>query len=308
MSRTALIVLLAAALSVSCTKKDAAMPTDGPHARVTLRDGSFLQGKVLESTAAQLTLAGDDGQSHTVSMSQVRGVEYDDPAPTAAPVQGSAQQPASTRPAPPVQRSVAQNNAPSQQEEPHENHYHPREEAIQTKSFVVPAGSPVSVRVEETIDSRKAAEGQTYAAELTKDVVDADGNVVLPRGANAQVVIRSAAGGGRFSGQSDLILDLETISVDGRLYQVAASSITEKGRQGVGANKRTAIFAGGGSAFGAIIGAIAGGGKGAAIGAASGAAAGLGTEVLTKGSAIRVPVESVLTFKLERPLRIESVR
>ncbi len=305
MSRSKLILPLAflAGLTCACMKKDAGLPTDGPHARVTLKDGSFLQGKVLESTAAQMTLSGDDGQNHTVSMTQVRGVQYDDAPPTAPAPAQTAQQNAPPSYAP----SQAPQQAP-QQEAPHENHYHPREEAIQTKTFVVPAGSPVSVRVEETIDSRKASEGQTYAAELTRDVLDADGSVVLPRGANAQVVIRSASGGGRFSGQSDLVLDLETISVDGRLYQVASSAVSEKGRQGVGANKRTAIFAGGGSAFGAIIGAIAGGGKGAAIGAVSGAAAGAGTEILTKGNAIRVPVESVLTFRLERPLRIESLR
>ena len=54
----------------------------------------------------------------------------------------------------------------------------------------------------------------------------------------------------------------------------------------------------------ALFGAIAGGGKGAAIGAGAGAGAGALTQVLTKGKAIRVPAESVLTFKLDKPLRI----
>ena len=56
--------------------------------------------------------------------------------------------------------------------------------------------------------------------------------------------------------------------------------------------------------MGAIIGAIAGGGKGAAIGAGAGAGAGALTQVLTKGRSIKVPVESVLTFRLARPLRV----
>jgi outer membrane lipoprotein SlyB len=62
---------------------------------------------------------------------------------------------------------------------------------------------------------------------------------------------------------------------------------------------------GGGAALGAIIGAIAGGGKGAAIGAASGAGAGAGTQIFTRGS-VKVPAESVLTFQLEAPLRLEA--
>jgi hypothetical protein len=79
-----------------------------------------------------------------------------------------------------------------------------------------------------------------------------------------------------------------------------------RGRDGLGANRRTGEFAGGGAAIGAIIGAIAGQGKGAAIGAGSGAAAGIGAELLTKGGSIRVPVETVLTFRLDAPLRFAS--
>jgi hypothetical protein len=190
----------------------------------------------------------------------------------------------------------------------HDNHYHSVESAITTKTHSLPAGTQLSVRNEETIDSAKAVEGQTFAGEVTKDVKDADGNVVIPRGSNAQIVIRSASKGGRFHGTSDLVLDLQTVSVDGRQYVVDTTSLERRGKPGVGANKRTAIFTGGGAAFGAIIGAIAGGGKGAAIGAASGAGAGVLTQVLTKGPAIKVPVESVLTFQLDRALAVVAAQ
>ena len=59
--------------------------------------------------------------------------------------------------------------------------------------------------------------------------------------------------------------------------------------------------------MGAIIGAIAGGGKGAAIGAGSGAGAGALTQILTKGGSIKVPAETILTFKLERALKVSGV-
>ncbi len=87
-------------------------------------------------------------------------------------------------------------------------------------------------------------------------------------------------------------------------YELSTENLAERGRQGVGVNKRTGEFAGGGAALGAIIGAIAGGGKGAAIGGGSGAGAGALAQVLTKGPAVRVPVESVLTFQLDRPLHM----
>ena len=78
----------------------------------------------------------------------------------------------------------------------------------------------------------------------------------------------------------------------------------ENRREGVGANKRTGQFVGGGAALGAIIGAIAGGGKGAAIGAVAGAGAGAGTQIITRGKEVHVPAETVLRFRLDRPLRL----
>jgi hypothetical protein len=56
--------------------------------------------------------------------------------------------------------------------------------------------------------------------------------------------------------------------------------------------------------LGTIIGAIAGGGKGAAIGAAAGAAAGAGTQTITRGRDVKVPAESLITFRLDRPLTV----
>jgi hypothetical protein len=127
---------------------------------------------------------------------------------------------------------------------------------------------------------------------------------VIPRGSNAQIVIRSATKGGRFRGTSDLVLDLATVSVDGRLYQLGTVDMHREGKDGVGANKLTAEYVGGGAAVGAIIGAIAGHGKGAAIGAGSGAAAGTAAQVITKGGSVKVPAETVLTFQLDKALRV----
>ena len=50
---------------------------------------------------------------------------------------------------------------------------------------------------------------------------------------------------------------------------------------GLGANKRTGKYVGGGAAIGAVLGAILGGGKGAAVGAILGGAGGAGAQVYT---------------------------
>ena len=259
-----------------------------PHATVTLHNGSVYTGLVTATSPTQITLAGDDNQTRTIEMLNVRTVEYATPTVAQMP------------PRQPGQPDMGPPDAT------HDAHYHPQQSAITTRSYGLPAGTRISVRNEETIDSARAVDGQTFAAEVTRDVLDPDGGVVIPRGSNAQIVIRSAAKGGHFRGRSDLVLDLASVSIDGRQYQLQTGDIVRTGKQGVGANKRTAKFAGGGAAIGAVIGAIAGHGKGAAIGAASGAGAGLTTEVLTKGHAVRVPVESILTFRLDAPLRVEA--
>jgi hypothetical protein len=257
-----------------------------------MRDGTQVTGSVTDSNSAGITIAGDDGVTRTIPMAQVKMVDYGSaPAQPAAPPTQAGQAAAPPEPAP----------AP---DPVHDNHYHPTESAITSKTLALPVGTRISVRNEETIDSAKAVEGQTFAAEVTRDVKDRDGNVVIPRGSNTRIVIRSASKGGRFHGTSDLVLDLQSVSVDGREYELSTVDLAQRGRDGVGVNKRTGEFAGGGAALGAIIGAIAGGGKGAAIGGGSGAGAGALTEVLTKGPAVRVPVESVLTFQLDRPLHL----
>jgi hypothetical protein len=112
-------------------------------------------------------------------------------------------------------------------------------------------------------------------------------------------MVRQAADG-------DLILDLESVSINGERYAIEAAPnrIDSDRRDGVGENRRTATHVGGGAVLGAIIGAIAGGGKGAAIGAAAGGAAGAGVQMATRGREVHVPAESVLTFRIDQPLRV----
>lgn len=264
-----------------------------PHGTVLMRDGTSISGTIVESTAKEIKVSGDDGATHIIPLEQVRSLEYDQ-APVAAPAETAA----STQPAPAP-------NAPPPAET-HENHYHPVPAAIETKTYTLGAGAQIPVRAEETIDSGVAVEGQSYAAEITADVRDADGAVVIPRGSNAKIVILSASKGGRFRGQADLVLNLQSVSVGGRRYELDTSDVTKKGRDGVGVNKRTAVFTGTGAAIGAVIGAIAGGGKGAAIGAASGAGAGAVTQIVTKGGSIKVPAETILTFKLDQALKVNA--
>jgi len=286
-----LATILVSVVLASCTKKSAVEPSERRQATVLMQDGTTASGAVVASSDSEITLAGDDGITRTIPMKQVRSVEYRE--------QAAPQPEAAVRESPPASPASSARPAPVGQRPDQQRQYTPP-----PRTYDIPAGTQISVLCNETIDSSTAVEGQGFAAEVPNDVLDASGTVAIPRRSTAQLVIVSASRGGQFRGASDLQLDLTSVTVEGRRYQVDAANLQQSGNKGFGANKRTATYTGGGAAIGAIIGAIAGGGKGAAIGAGAGAGAGALTQVLTKGKAIRVPAESVLTFRLDQPLRI----
>jgi hypothetical protein len=175
--------------------------------------------------------------------------------------------------------------------------------SLWAQSDRVPAGTEIVVRTNDTIDTKHPSDSRIYTAVVDRDVRDNSGRVVIPRGSDAELIARD-------SGDNEIILDLESVNVNGQRYSVDTASqvVTGNGadnrKEGVGKNERTGKYVGGGAVIGSIIGAIAGGGKGAAIGAVTGAGAGAATQTMTRGSSVRLPSESLLTFRLDRPLRV----
>lgn len=281
----------------TATTPEAAAPNDLP-ANVTLTDGSTYRGVLVAKTGSQLTFKGDNGGTRTFDSRDIKSIRFgNDTGAKSAPLTRE-----SKRTQRPAESAAAQSPAsqPGQSASAQESAPPP---APQRREIVIPSGTQISVRTNEAIDSKTASSGQTFSAVISQSVKDEDGNVAIPRGASAALVVKQA-GAGKIHA-NDLTLDMQSVTVGGRSYEVETAAVAQKGKEGVGANKRTAKFAGGGAALGAIIGAIAGGGKGAAIGAATGAGAGAGTQIFTRGS-VKVPAESVLTFQLQSPLQLQA--
>ena len=97
------------------------------------------------------------------------------------------------------------------------------------------------------------------------------------------------------------------MTINSKKYVITTAGGKGTSPEGLGANKRTAKYVGGGAAVGAVLGALLGGGKGAAIGAIVGGAGGAGTQVLT-GKKKDIPAETVLTYKLAEDLQLQRVR
>src|SRR5262245_13279555 len=166
-----------------------------------------------------------------------------------------------------------------------------------SRGNAIDAGTTIMVRTNESINA-KEDDGRVYSGVVDQDVRNRRGDIAIPRGSDVELVVRETSG-------DQVSLDLDSVTVNGERYGIETeNTIVESERKdGIGTNKRTAEHVGGGAVLGAIIGAIAGGGKGAAIGAGAGAATGAGVQVLTRGRSVRVPAETLLTFRLQEPLR-----
>jgi hypothetical protein len=246
--------------------------TAGAQQTIILRDGTQFSGRLTQATDNTIIVRDHNGGMHTLDFDRVDSIQFEHgntpPSVNSADNRGLTASP------------------------------------VQNPSFLtLPAGTEISVRSNEAINTQSTTEHRSFSAQVSKDVVDPSGNVAIPRGSAARLVVRRLNDG-------VLALDLQSVSVNGRHYTVDTGSVAPQGdrKDGVGANQRTAEYGGGGAVLGTLLGAIAGGGKGAAIGALAGGAVGIGTEIATRGPIIRVPAETVLNFRLDNTMSLQPAQ
>jgi hypothetical protein len=241
---------------------------------VILRDGTEFHGRIIGATNDSISFRSPDGDIRQFGMDRIDSIRFDHR-------EGARQD---------FYQDQRGYNAPPPAGGPYSSY------------LTLPAGTAIAIRTDESIRTRDTQGGRKWAAQVAQDVRDPSGQLILPRGANAQLVVRRL-------GDNELALDLQSVSVNGQNYIVNTNDVVAgSAREGVGANKRTAEYAGGGALLGTLLGAVAGGGQGAAIGALAGGAAGAGTETLTRGSEVHVPAETVLSFRLDSPMTLMASR
>jgi len=168
-------------------------------------------------------------------------------------------------------------------------------------NVTLPAGTVITVRLVDSVDSRVNKTGDEIAATVDSPI-SGNGQIVIPRYAKARLRIVSERNAGHIKGRSEVQLKLVSVTVNGQVYNVKSGVYQQlaKGSRG----KQTAERAGIGAAVGGLIGAIAGGGKGAAIGAGVGAGAGTGVQMATKAAPVKIPSETKIDFTLTSPLTV----
>jgi hypothetical protein len=164
------------------------------------------------------------------------------------------------------------------------------------QQYTVPAGTPLVVRIGQTISAKNSNVGDSFSGTLAQSVV-VHGVNLIRAGAPVTGTVVAAKGQGRFKGAGDLGISVRRVGS----YPVSTSAYEAAAK---GKGKRTAGFIGGGGGGGALIGGLAGGGKGALIGGLLGAGAGTAGAAFTGNKDVTVPAESVVTFSLAEPITV----
>lgn len=172
----------------------------------------------------------------------------------------------------------------------------------QAAPIVIPAGTTLSVTIDEDVSSKDSQPDQRVAASLADPII-IDGRGVIRQGAKITAKVINAKSAGRFKGSAELGITLASVDVNGQSYPIHTSAFSESSK---GRGTRTAEGAAIGAGAGALIGALAGRGKGAAIGAGAGGGAGLAGAAMTGDRDVTIAAETKLDFKLTQSLQIQQ--
>jgi hypothetical protein len=174
----------------------------------------------------------------------------------------------------------------------------------------IPEGTTFTVRLRDTLDTRKMERGKHFQAEVQEDLVTPN-ELTIPRGKKVEGHVSQIYRGLHGS----MVLSFDKIETRHGWVPIAATVIGVPGEHGVnqttgaegeiqraGVDKKRAIeSAAVGAAIGATVGAIAGGGKGAAIGAAVGAGGGSGAGILLDRD-LKIEKGQAIELRLDRPI------
>jgi len=272
----------ASLLALSCS---VLLPAD----LLTLRNGSSVEGNYLGGTAREIRMEVGN-RVQTFSIDTVTGVQFGSPNSQFQQQPGAQQPPAQPGGFGRPDSQQSSSNYPP----PTDNH------GNANSGLEIPAGSQLTVRMIDSVDSESSRMGDTFRASIDEPVT-INGQTMIPRGADVVARLVDDQKSGKIQGRTILKLVLTSVTVNGRPVDVSTQDVVKESSS---RGARSAKVIGGTTALGAVLGGIAGGGRGAAIGAGSGAAVGTGAQVITSGQRVKIPSESRLVFTLTNGIRL----
>ncbi len=81
----------------------------------------------------------------------------------------------------------------------------------------IPRGTNIAVRTDENIHIKATeGDGRVYPGTVNNDVFDKDGHLLISRGSRAELIVRRV-------GKDEVAVDLDSITVNGHRYGIAAT-------------------------------------------------------------------------------------
>jgi hypothetical protein len=160
----------------------------------------------------------------------------------------------------------------------------------------VPAGTELSIRLDQSLSSETAVTEDTVQAEILRPV-RIDGAVAIPAGSELRGIVRSSQAAQRLQRPGRLELDFDALYVDGRRLDLRTSVVA---LQDENATRSRNEKAGIGAVLGGVLGGLLKGRSGAVIGVLAGG----GAVVAQKGEDVELPEGTVLKVRLEKPLTV----
>jgi hypothetical protein len=185
--------------------------------------------------------------------------------------------------------------------------------------ITIPAGTPLTVKLENTLTSFSSRQGDPFQGRITAPVV-IDGKTAIPVGATVQGRVTKVSDQRRLYGRPTIAIFPEAVILpNGDRLVLNANLVDTNAGKGTGVNEegqfkgqgytnRDLWEIGGGTGAGMLIGGLAGGGKGVLIGGAIGAGATVGhwlskrnSATLTSGTELMMEVSRPMTLTPETP-------
>lgn len=257
-----------------------------------LKNGSLIKGKFISGTASQIVFQVGSSRQ-TFNIADIVSLKFDSDTPAAEIL--SVPPTAQTSTEVPASKDGLMTRSVPRPENTGSRH---------SSTITIPAGTRISVRTIDGIDSTQNQVGDRFQASLEEPLF-VDGREVVAKGTELFGRLTDSKTTGTFTGKSELAVELTGIVVNGQTIPMSTGEYQVSGKSRSASTAKRTV---GGAAVGSIIGAIAGGGKGAAIGAGVGGGVGAGSQTITKGDQVRIPSETLLDFTLQQDLVIPTQR
>ncbi|GDY26937.1 hypothetical protein [Agarivorans sp. Toyoura001] len=225
-------------------------------ANIQLKDGRALQGDIVSQNAETLVL---DMQGIEVKLptEQVASIDFNDTNNIVTP-------------------------APAAEE--------PVTSQASNEPVEVPAGTILTIRMSESVNTRQHETGQRFTATLEANLMSGD-TVVAKRGSTVYGELSEVKKAGRIAGSADMAITLTSILINDQMHDIHTDILSSSGANTAGDTV-------GKTARAAAIGGLINGSDGAK----NGAKVGVGASVLTQGNDIELPKDSLIEFTLAAPL------